>query len=58
MLVTRKLEYLPKPYPDNIIATIGPERVDKVAVHFDLNDISGLASLVTKTILGRSEESQ
>jgi hypothetical protein len=42
--------------PSNIIATIGPERVDGVAPHFDSNDISGLGSFVVDTILGRLEE--
>jgi molybdopterin-guanine dinucleotide biosynthesis protein MobB len=58
VLVTRRLGDLARPLPSNIIATIGPERVDGVAPHFDSNDVNGLGSFVVDTILGRLEEAR
>lgn len=58
VLVTRKAGDIPKPHPNNIIATIGPERVDGVAAHFESNDVNGLGSFVVDTILGRLEETK
>lgn len=58
VLVTRKLDELSEPYPNNIIATIGPARVDHVATHFELNDIDGLSSFVTNNVLGRGQEAR
>jgi len=58
LLVTRRLVDLKRPYPNNIVATIGPERFDSVAVHFESSDISALGSFVTETILGCSKEEQ
>jgi molybdopterin-guanine dinucleotide biosynthesis protein B len=58
VLVTRKLDDLARPLPSNIIATIGPERVDGVAPHFDSNDVNGLGSFVVDTVLSRSREAR
>jgi molybdopterin-guanine dinucleotide biosynthesis protein B len=51
VLVTRSLADLAESLPSNIIATIGPERVDGVATHFDSNDVAGLGSFVIDTVL-------
>jgi molybdopterin-guanine dinucleotide biosynthesis protein B len=51
VLVTQNLSDLAESLPSNIIATIGPERVDGVATHFDSNDVAGLGSFVIETVL-------
>lgn len=58
VLVTRRLTELRRPYPDNIVATIGPKRIDDIETHFDLNDVAGLGLFVTDTFLGRGQEGQ
>lgn len=58
VLVTRNLADLSGPLPNNIVATIGSERVDAVSVHFDSNDVSGLGLFVTDSILSRGKEEQ
>ncbi len=58
VLVTRKLGELAEPWPDNIVATIGPERVDSVAMHFDAKDVDGLGAFVINTILGHRKKAQ
>lgn len=56
ILVTRQLEELSDAQPGNIVATIGPERLDGVPVHFDMEDYRGLASFVITTMLGKKTE--
>jgi molybdopterin-guanine dinucleotide biosynthesis protein B len=56
VLVTRELDDFSKPLPSNIVVTIGPERLDGVTTHFDTDDIVGLGSFVTGTILGKHKE--
>jgi molybdopterin-guanine dinucleotide biosynthesis protein MobB len=58
VLVTRKLGDLAGPPPKNIIATIGPDRIDGVAAHFESNDVNGLGSFIVDTVLCRLEEPQ
>lgn len=58
VLVTRNLADLSGPLPNDIVATIGPKRVDAVNTHFDSDDVRGLGSWVIKTILYRGKEAQ
>lgn len=56
VLVTRHLDRWSDPLPDNIVATIGPDRLSGVPAHFDAGDYSGLGSFVRSTILDKSTE--
>ena len=58
LLVTRSLADLPGPLPNKIVATIGPERVDGVSMHFESDDVRGLGSFVIDTILSHGKETQ
>ncbi len=51
VLVTRRLANLPEPHPEEVIATIGPEQMDNVPVHFGSDDLEGLCSFVAKYVL-------
>lgn len=56
VLVTRKVKELSGALPENIVATIGPERFGEVPVHFEAEDYGGLGSFVRGTILGEKTE--
>ncbi|MFH1893763.1 MAG: molybdopterin-guanine dinucleotide biosynthesis protein B [Candidatus Zixiibacteriota bacterium] len=58
VLVTRHLKELPGTLPDNVVATIGPERVSEVPAHFEAGDHGGLGSLVSSTILDKKTETR
>jgi molybdopterin-guanine dinucleotide biosynthesis protein B len=51
ILVTRNPENLWDEMPRNIMATIGPERIDNVAAHFEEDDYDGLASFIVSRML-------
>ncbi len=53
IFVTRNMKKLPEPMPGNIIATIGPERLDNVPAHFEDGDYSGLGAFVISTTIGK-----
>lgn len=56
VLVTRHLKEWSGALPENIVATIGPERLDNVTVHFETGDIEGLGSFVSRTMLENTTE--
>jgi molybdopterin-guanine dinucleotide biosynthesis protein B len=58
ILVTRHLEKLSDGMPENIVATIGPERPGEVSPHFEMDDYAGLGSFVTTTALVEKKESR
>lgn len=58
ILVTRHLKELSGKLPAGIVATIGPERVKEVPVHFEAEDYSGLGSYVISTMLEKKAEIQ
>ena len=47
VLLTRGIERLSDPKPANVIATYGPQVQECDTAHFELDDISGLASFLT-----------
>jgi molybdopterin-guanine dinucleotide biosynthesis protein B len=51
ILVTRNPEKPWDEMPPNIVATIGPERIDGVPEHFEADDYDGLASFIIDTML-------
>ena len=58
VLVTRHLKELSGALPENIVATIGPERLGQVPAHFEAGDYAGLGSFVSSTVLDKKTESQ
>ena len=56
ILVTRNLEEFSGAMPGNIVATIGPERIDGVSAHFEAGDYEGLGSFVVNSMLDREAE--
>jgi molybdopterin-guanine dinucleotide biosynthesis protein B len=58
ILVTRNMEKLPQPMPGNIIATIGPERIEGVPAHFEDGDYSGLGDFVISTMIDNKKEAR
>lgn len=58
VLVTRLLKELSGELPENIVATIGPERIDGVPAHFEDGDYDGLGSFVKRTMLDKKTEIQ
>lgn len=56
VLVTRLVEEFSGALPENIVATIGPERFGEVPVHFETTDYRGLGSFVSQTIVGVKTE--
>ena len=58
VLVTRCLKELSGALPENVVATIGPERLGEVPVHFAARDYSGLGSFVCQTIVGAKVENR
>lgn len=56
VLVTRNLGELSEPLPENIVATIGPVRLNGVPVHFEPNDFDGLGSFVGELMLKKKTE--
>ncbi len=58
VMITRQLKELSGALPDNIVATIGPERLGRVSAHFETGDYSGLGSFVTDTMLHRKADIQ
>ena len=55
VFVTRFLEEFSEGMPENIVATIGPERIDGVAAHFETGDYAGLGSLVINSMLDKKK---
>lgn len=58
VLVTRNLKETQDTLPGNIVATIGPERVDGVTAHFEDGDHQGLGSFVISEWLGKPLEAR
>ncbi|OGL45835.1 MAG: molybdopterin-guanine dinucleotide biosynthesis protein B [Candidatus Schekmanbacteria bacterium RBG_13_48_7] len=56
ILVARHLSELPKPMPENIIALIGPERLENITVSFEADDFEGLGSFVKSNVLNKIME--
>jgi len=56
VLVTRNMKELLDVKPENIIATIGPERLGEVPTHFDERDYNGLGSFVCGAMLDKKTE--
>lgn len=53
ILVTQHLKEFPEAMPENIVATIGPERIGGVPAHFETEDYDGLGSFVISTMLDK-----
>lgn len=58
ILVTRNMKEFSKELPENIIATIGPERHKDVPAHFEAGDCDGLGLFVNRKLLARRMEIQ
>jgi molybdopterin-guanine dinucleotide biosynthesis protein B len=58
IIVTRNLKGFPETMPTNIIATIGPERVENVPVHFEDGDYVGLGDFVISTMIDNEKEAR
>lgn len=58
ILVTRGLDRSSDELPRNIIATIGPERLENVPMHFEADDYDGLGLFVSETIEKQQAELQ
>lgn len=58
ILVTRNMKELLDAMPENIVATIGPERLGQVPAHFEAGDYGGLGSFVSGTMLDEKTEIQ
>ncbi len=56
VLVTRHLEQFPEGWPENIVATIGPERIETSLAHFEDTDYNGLGNFVISTMLEHKPE--
>jgi molybdopterin-guanine dinucleotide biosynthesis protein MobB len=56
ILVTRDPEGMSDDVPRNIVATIGPRRLDGVPMHFEMEDYSGLGSYVAEAITRQRAE--
>ncbi|UCD94390.1 MAG: molybdopterin-guanine dinucleotide biosynthesis protein B [Candidatus Zixiibacteriota bacterium] len=56
VMVTRHLKEWSGGLPENIVATIGPERLADVTVHFDAGDYDGLGAFVSGTMLDKKME--
>ncbi len=58
ILVTRQMGELSDELPGNIVATIGPERLDNVPTHFEGEDYRGLGSFVINSMTEKKMEIQ
>jgi len=58
ILVTRLLREMSGGLPENVVATIGPERVESVPTHFESDDYNGLGLFVSETIAREKAELQ
>jgi molybdopterin-guanine dinucleotide biosynthesis protein MobB len=56
VMVTRHLKEWSGELPENIVATIGPERLGDAPAHFDAGDYDGLAGFVSSTMLDKKTE--
>lgn len=56
VMVTRHLKEWLGELPENIVATIGPERLGDAPTHFDTDDYDGLADFVSSAILNKKTE--
>ncbi len=56
VLVTRCLEKSSGALPENVVATIGPQRLDEVSTHFATEDYKGLGSFVCNRLMGKKAE--
>ena len=55
VVVTRHLEELSGGLPENIVATIGPERLGDAPAHFEEGDYDGLGAFVSTMLDKKSE---
>jgi molybdopterin-guanine dinucleotide biosynthesis protein B len=51
VLVTRNLDHFPDGWPENIIASIGPERINESTAHFMDQDYEGLGHYIISSLL-------
>ena len=58
ILVTRQMKELPGKLPIGFVATIGPQRLSDVPVHFEESDYDGLGSFIINTVLEKKTEVQ
>jgi molybdopterin-guanine dinucleotide biosynthesis protein B len=58
ILVTRKLKEFSEPLPTNVVATIGPERIEGVPAHFESGDYNGLGSYIISAMLDKKMETR
>jgi len=56
VVITRNLDKFDVTKPVNIVATIGPERIDESFPHFDSGDYSGLGTFVISNMLDKKTE--
>jgi len=56
ILVTRHLNEFTGDMPANIVATIGPDKLDKVPAHFEAEDYTGLGSFVISAMTEKRTE--
>jgi molybdopterin-guanine dinucleotide biosynthesis protein B len=56
ILVTRGLHNITDELPADIVATIGPNRLDEVSTHFEAEDYDGLGTYIISTMLGQKLE--
>jgi molybdopterin-guanine dinucleotide biosynthesis protein B len=58
ILVTRHLDEWHGTLPKNVVATIGPQQVEGVPVHFEAEDHRGLGAFVRNVMLDKTTETQ
>ena len=58
VMVTRHLKEMSDELPENIVATIGPERLEDVPTHFEVADYDGLGAFVSSTMLDKKMENE
>jgi molybdopterin-guanine dinucleotide biosynthesis protein B len=56
ILVTRELSEISDDLPNNIVATIGKEKLADVAAHFEEGDYKGLGEFVRRTMLDKETD--
>jgi molybdopterin-guanine dinucleotide biosynthesis protein B len=56
ILITRYMDDLPRQLPGNIVATMGPKRINDVPMHFDDGDYNGLGFYIVNTMLEQKTE--
>jgi molybdopterin-guanine dinucleotide biosynthesis protein MobB len=56
IMVTREMDESSGKLPENIVATIGPERIRDIPVHFEDKDYMGLGAFVKEILSKQNEE--